>query len=103
MDNEEIFEKDGIDRLKAAILTKLYEEKVKCIEYDEYIKTEIVDFYPRENGCSVVTNSTLDLTYSKEYKFNKITQETRPEKISDLAELIVNKTLDLNIGDLLRE
>lgn len=98
---EDTIQPDIITKLKSAILYQLYDKKIKCEEKSDYIRTEIVDIYPREDTCSVVSNPTLDIKFSKEFKYNKISLDTKQEKIQSLAQTIVEKTLNLTVEDLL--
>ena len=94
---------DNVVKLRSSLLYQLYDRKIPCEEHSDYIKTEILDIYPREDGCTVVTNSTLNIQYSKEFKFKKLTNDTSPEKISSIAEKIISKCLNITIGDVLKQ
>lgn len=98
---EDTVPSDVITKLKSAILFQMFNKKLKCEERSDYISTEIVDIYPREDGCFIVSAPSIDIKFSKEFKYNAITVDTPPEKIKSIAKTIVDKILDITVQDLL--
>ena len=98
---EDSLPSDSVVKLKSSILFQLYDKNIPCEEHSDYIKTELFDFYPRESSCFVVSNATLNVKFSKEYRFNKITSDTKPEKISEIAKKVVDRVMDITVKEYL--